>query len=313
MSERPAARAMTSGGAIAKSAATRAPFRHCKSPPSSSLRGAKRRGNPVRSGRRAATLIKKAGGGKNARPSPAAKKSAALRAGWNSALSRPSGTLPRQAGEGNPLGERGGRRTGSIWPGAGGVWLDIESIWLGAGEIWLDVESIWLGARRIWLDVESIWLGARGIWLDVESIWPGARSTRSGARFRSAALRAGWNELDCHGPAALAMTGGGGPRRAGRGAPRAAGGPGGGGGHRPPASWRGPPPRGNPDGLAGCRGAAEGRGAAWIAAPNVYSSRNSLINKEYNVIPALGMDTIMDFFPFAGKPDSCSCGLPLSA
>jgi hypothetical protein len=97
----------------------------------------------------------------------------------------------------------------SIWPGAGGIWLDIESIWPGAGGVWLDIESIWPGARGIWLDIESIWLGARGIWLDIESIQLGARSTRSSARFRSAALRAGWNALDCHGPAALAMTKGG--------------------------------------------------------------------------------------------------------
>ncbi|MDR2259467.1 MAG: hypothetical protein LBE06_00730 [Azoarcus sp.] len=79
------------------------------------------------------------------------------------------------------------------------------------------------------------------------------------------------------------------------------------------SSLRGAKRRGNPCGGSAFRSATAACEAMWIATANVYSSRNSLIDKEYYVIPALGMDTIMDFFPFAGKPDSCSCGLPLSA
>jgi hypothetical protein len=45
--------------------------------------------------------------------------------------------------------------------------------------------------------------------------------------------------------------------------------------------------------------------AFWIAAGNAYSGRNSLIKKEGYDIPALGMDSIVDSFPFAGKRNAC--------
>jgi hypothetical protein len=133
-------------------------------------------------------------------PPPTARKSAALRAVWNDTLSRPPGTLPRQAGEGNSSEERVITRNPQGRLDCHGP----AALAMTKGAVIAENEAPRQSPHFVIARREAPRQSPHFVIARSEATWQSMR--RSNFPGCHGGLR---GHVDCHGPTALAMTRGG--------------------------------------------------------------------------------------------------------